>query len=145
MGILDSVHTWCLGTVPEYVYRWALMWTPPLSRTHARIRARSRCPSTRSRLYTRAQKWALGPTVYRFFFSSGVVHCFVFAATGHHDTKWSLTRQNEVTIYVLSYISGTKSVDILIRCPGTGSRAPTVWTAPLYQQLTGLTFAGGEN
>lgn len=25
MGILDSVHTWCLGTVPEYVYRWALM------------------------------------------------------------------------------------------------------------------------
>ena len=35
--------------------------------THARIRARCRCPSTRSRPCTRALNWALSPCVNTFF------------------------------------------------------------------------------
>ena len=27
--ILNSIHTWCLGTVPKYGTRWVIVWTHP--------------------------------------------------------------------------------------------------------------------
>ena len=61
--------------VSEYDTCWALMWTHPsiFSSTYARIPARWRCSSTRSRSYTRdrAQKWAPSSCVHTTFVSSG--------------------------------------------------------------------------
>ena len=86
---------------------------PPL---HARIRARCRCPNTRSRPCTRTQKWELGSCVYTIFVSSGqttalfylLSSCFKMASD---RAKWSN--------YVHSHISGTQSVNTTPFCAGT--------------------------
>ena len=72
-GVQFSKGVFTLGArapVPEYGPRWALMWTHLFLSTRARIRARCRCPSTRSRPCTRALKWAPGPRVHVFFVGS---------------------------------------------------------------------------
>ena len=78
--------------------------TPFLS-THARIRARCRCPSTRSRPCTRAQQWAPAPCVHTTFVRSWqstalfsvLSSYFKMASDG---AKWSK--------YMDSHISGTQ-------------------------------------
>ena len=124
--------------VPEYGTRWALMWTHPsiFSSTHARIPARWRCPSTRSRPCTRdrAQKWAPSPCVHTTFVSfrqftalfSLLNSCFKMASD---RTKWSN--------YVHSHMSGIQSVSTTPFCACTLALVPEhqvyMWTAPEIQ------------
>ena len=104
-----------------------------MSSTHASIRPRYRCPSTRStrsRPCTRAHKWALGPCVHTIFVSAGqstalfslLSSCFKMASD---RAKWSN--------YVHSHISGTQSVNTTPFCASTQALVPNhqVWISPL--------------
>ena len=99
------------------------------SSTPARIRARCRCPSTRSRPCSWAQKWELGPCLHTIFVSSGqstallllLSSCFKMESNG---AKWSN--------YVHSHISGTLSGSTAPFRAGTQALVPKhlVRTAP---------------
>ena len=119
-----------LHSVLKYGPRCALMWMHHFfSSTHARIRARCRCPSTRSRPCSWAQKWVLGPCLHTIFVSSGqstallllLSSCFNMESDG---AKWSN--------YVHSHISGTLSGSTAPFCAGTQALVPKhlVRTAP---------------
>ena len=98
--------------VPKYGTRWALMWTHSFFKsTHARIRTRYRCQSTRSTTCTRAQKWTPGPCVHTVVTSSVTVHRFVIVAKltflmASDKEKWSN--------YVHSCISGTHGTHAVV-------------------------------
>ena len=118
-GVLGSVHSCSPSTV--------LARHNVFLSAHARIRARCRCPSKRSRSCTRAQKWTPGPRVHTIFVSSGpstalvslLSSCFKMASD---RAKWSNY------MYVNSYIGYSKCVRNTMLCqyPGTGSRASIV-------------------
>ena len=79
--------------------------------THARIRTRCRCQSTRSTTCTRAQKWTPGPCVHTVVTSSVTVHRFVIVAKltflmASDKEKWSN--------YVHSCISGTHGTHAVV-------------------------------
>ena len=77
------------------------MWTHPFfKRTHARIWAKCRCPSTRPRPCTRVLKWASGPSVHTVFVSYVAIHGFIIIAKLMFLKKWRQTGRNGVTIYM---------------------------------------------
>ena len=128
---LGSVHTWCPVTVSKYSTHWAPMWTHSFFKhTHARIRARCRCPLARSRSCARARKWTLCPCVQQFLYVPGIpLLCSRYSV---HVSKRSLTGQNGITMYTVSHISGTQSVNATPFCAGTQVLVPEhqVWAAP---------------
>ena len=117
-----GARAWCPSTV------LARHWCEHtlFSSTHTRIRARCRCPRTRSRPCTRAQKRAPGPCEHTIFVSSGqstalfslLGSCFKMASDW---AKWSS--------YVHSLISDTQSVNTAPFCAGTQALVPEhqVW------------------
>ena len=128
---LDSVHTWYPCTLSKYGTHWALMWTQFFFKhTHVRIRARCRCPSTRSRPCAPARKWTPGPCVQQFLKAPGSP--LLCSRCSAHVSKWCLTGRNGITMYTVSHISGTQSVNTTPFCAGVQSLVlgDQVWTAP---------------
>ena len=127
---LGSVHTWCEGTLPKYGTRWALMWTysfssiPTLEFGHladAQVQGLDLLFGQKSRHRT---------SVCNNFCKLRAVHCFVLAA--QLVSKWCLTGRNGITMYTVSHISGTQSVNTTPFCAGVQSLVlgDQVWTAP---------------
>ena len=114
--LYGRVHTWCLGTVPKYDTRWALMWTHPFLSTHARIRS----PKYKNETLFYGTKVGTRVPVRRPFLIvlgkcralySLLSSCFKMTSD---RAKWSN--------YVYSYISSTQGMNITRSCryPGTG-------------------------
>ena len=79
---IESVHTWCPGTVPEYGTCRALKWHTLLSSSRARIRARCRWTSRRLKPCTRAQKWQRVPVCAHRFCYFWAVHAWYRRCNG---------------------------------------------------------------
>ena len=116
------------AVLTQYGTRWALMWTHPFFKhTHARIRVRCRCPSTRSRLG--AQKWAPGPSMHTVFVSSVAVR----PRLRNHCKAHVFFKKKHLTGVICTQLhigySRFKRDTFLGRYRGTNSRR-AVWTVP---------------